>query len=192
MWTGQISAFFPIPYIGFIRKPLNPNAMMPNIPVLLGAALIPMITGFIWYNPAVMGKPWMAVTGMTEEKAQQGNMPLTFGLSYLLSLFLALMIFFMCVHQSGLAAILMGVEGWEVEGSDVMIYWNDFMERYGSVHRHFGHGALHGGIGGLMIALPVLGTNALFEQKGFKYIGINATYWIITMALMGGVLCQWG
>jgi hypothetical protein len=43
---------------------------------------------------------------------------------------------------------------------------------------------------GLFFALPVLGTNALFQHKGFKYIVINVGYWIITLALMGAVICQ--
>ena len=44
---------------------------------------------------------------------------------------------------------------------------------------------------GLFLALPILGTNALFERKGFKYIAVNAGYWILTIALMGGLLCAW-
>ena len=38
-----------------------------NIPVVLGAALIPTIVGFIWYNPKVMGEAWMKAAEMTEE-----------------------------------------------------------------------------------------------------------------------------
>ncbi|HRN41812.1 MAG TPA: DUF1761 family protein [Vicingus sp.] len=30
----------------------------------------------------------------------------------------------------------------------------------------------------------------MFERKGFKYIAINSGYWIITLGLMGGVICQ--
>ena len=46
----------------------------------------------------------------------------------------------------------------------------------------------HGFLGGLFIALPILCTNALFEQKGWKYIWINAGYWIVTMTIMGGII----
>lgn len=38
------------------------------------AALIPMITGFIWYNPKVMGTIWMQAAEMTDEKIKSGNM----------------------------------------------------------------------------------------------------------------------
>jgi hypothetical protein len=32
-------------------------------------------------------------------------------------------------------------------------------------------------------------TNALFERKGWKYIWINTGYWVITVSIMGGILC---
>ena len=34
------------------------------------------------------------------------------------------------------------------------------------------------------------GTNALFERKGFRYIAVNAGYWILTLMIMGGIICQ--
>jgi hypothetical protein len=45
---------------------------------------------------------------------------------------------------------------------------------------------------GIFIALPILATQAMFERKSLKYVLINAGYWIITLALMGGIVCQWG
>ena len=52
----------------------------------------------------------------------------------------------------------------------------------------FKHGMAHGVILAVMIAVPVLVTNGLFERKNFKNLAINALYWIITFALMGGVI----
>ncbi|MGZ3933107.1 MAG: DUF1761 domain-containing protein, partial [Bacteroidia bacterium] len=69
--------------------------------------------------------------------------------------------------------------------------YKKIMDTLGTSYRTFKHGALHGTIGGFMIALPILATNAMFEGKGFKYIAINAGYWIICMALMGGLICAW-
>jgi hypothetical protein len=65
------------------------------------------------------------------------------------------------------------------------------MNLKGNDFRTFKHGALHGFFSGLFIALPILGTNALFEQKGWKYILINVGCWTITLALMGGLLYAW-
>ena len=71
-----------------------------------------------------------------------------------------------------------------------LTYFQDFLAQYGDRFRTFGHGALHGSMVGLLIVLPVMGTNALFEKKSIKYVMINAGYWTITLALMGGILCQ--
>lgn len=52
----------------------------------------------------------------------------------------------------------------------------------------FGHGAFHGAFLGIMVALPIIGTNALYELRSWTYILVNAGFWIVTLALMGGVL----
>ena len=52
----------------------------------------------------------------------------------------------------------------------------------------FKHGALHGVIMALFFAMPVMVTNGLFERKSFKNLGINILYWVITLALMGGII----
>ena len=64
-----------------------------------------------------------------------------------------------------------------------------FMADYGGAFRTFKHGALHGTMAGVLIALPIIGTNALFDRKSAKYIFINAGYWIVTLAVMGAILC---
>ncbi len=49
------------------------------------AAAATFALGALWYGPLV-GKPWMAAAGMTEEKAASANMGRTFGLAFLLQL----------------------------------------------------------------------------------------------------------
>jgi hypothetical protein len=66
----------------------------------------------------------------------------------------------------------------------------DFLTKYGNRFRTFKHGALHGTIAGVFMALPVLAINSLFEGKGFKYVAINAGYWIVCLAIMGGIVGQ--
>ena len=78
------------------------------------------------------------------------------------------------------------------EGSEVMNRLDTLMLEFGDRFRTFKHGALHGTLIGLLFVTPILGTIALFEQKSFKYVAINGGYWVITLALMGGVLCQFG
>lgn len=166
---------------------MGPNFLM--IPV---AALIPMVVGFVWYNPKVFGTIWMKETGVTEEKAQQANMAVTFGLAYLFACMLGVVIMGMSIHQMGVVQLFATKEGFDQAGSEAQQQFATVMGMVGTIHLSFGHGLLHGTLGGLFAALPILATNALFEMKSWKYIWINVGYWIISMALMGGVLCQWG
>ena len=163
-----------------------------NFLAVLVAALIPMIIGFIWYNPKVLGTAWMKAAGMTEEKMKGANMALIFGLTFVFSFFVAMAMSFVTIHQSGMQSSLLtqGVDLNDIS-TPIGAYFADYMVRYGNNFRTFKHGALHGTITGIMLALPIIGVNALFERKGFKYIAINAGFWIVCLALMGGVVCGW-
>jgi hypothetical protein len=52
---------------------------------VLVATLAAFAIGFLWYGP-VLGRLWLRASGMTPEQTQQGNMPLVFGLAFLLQL----------------------------------------------------------------------------------------------------------
>ena len=56
---------------------------------IIAAAVAIFVVGFIWYGP-LFGKAWMESTGMTEEKAKAGNMPLIFGLSLVFAVIAAM------------------------------------------------------------------------------------------------------
>lgn len=159
---------------------------------ILGAMLVPLLVGFVWYNPKVFGTAWMEASGMTEEKAKGANMAMVFGLTFVLSFLLVGAVMPMVIHQMGVFSTIAeepGVQEKDVNSvamQDVM----EFMTKYGDRFRTFKHGALHGTLAGIFFVLPVLGVNALFERKGFKYILINVGYWTVTLAIMGGIICQ--
>lgn len=161
-----------------------------NFLVLFLAALVPTVTGFIWYNPKVFGNAWMKAAEMTDEKIKGANMLVILIISLVLSFFLATSIQFMVIHQYSIYSIFANDPTMADPNSETSLFIKDFMEKYGRNFRTFKHGAFHGTLAGLFISLPILGTNALFERKGFKYILINVGYWTITLALMGGIICQ--
>ncbi|BDS10735.1 DUF1761 domain-containing protein [Aureispira anguillae] len=166
--------------------------MGPNLMIIPLVALIPLVVGFVWYNPKVMGNAWMKETGMTEEKAQQGNMAVTFGAAYVFAIFAAFSLLGLVDHQMGIFQLFAAQEGFGEAGSEAMKSYEATMAMVGARHLSFGHGAFHGVLAGITLALPLIGTNALFEQKSWKYIWINVGYWIVSFALMGGALGQWG
>jgi hypothetical protein len=161
-----------------------------NFLVIGLSALVPLVTGFTWYNPKVFGTAWIKTTGLTEEQLKSANMPLIFGLSLLFSLMLATMLYGIVIHQAALQSIVMGDPDLQDPNSALSIMLKDFMAKYGNNYRTFKHGVLHGVIAGLFFALPVFGINALFERKSFQYIAIHTGYWVVTLGLMGGIICQ--
>ncbi|WP_317898469.1 DUF1761 domain-containing protein [Aurantibacillus circumpalustris] len=161
-----------------------------NIVVLLGATLVPLVIGFVWYNPKIgFGKAWMVATGITEEDGKNANMGLIFGLTILLSFFVAVVMTMLVVHQVHVNALLTHQPDSGDPNSESMTLLAKFTELYGTSYRTFKHGAFHGTFAGIMLAFPIIGVPALFERKSFKYVAINAGYWVVCMALMGGIIC---
>lgn len=152
------------------------------------AALIPLVIGAIWYNPKVFGNAWMKSAGLTEEQLKGSNMALIFGLTYIVSFFIAGGITPFVIHQLGAQSMLFPdvmEQGTEAHKTGMAL-----MEQYGDSFRTFKHGALHGTILGITVALPIITIIALFERKKAKYVFIHAGYWVVSLALMGGVICQ--
>ena len=79
-----------------------------NFMVLLAAAVVPLLVGFFWYNPKMMGNAWMVSSGMTEEKMKGSNMPLIFGVTFLFSFLIALSLSFNVIHQFGVQSLIGG------------------------------------------------------------------------------------
>lgn len=163
-----------------------------NFLAVLVAALVPMIMGFIWYNPKVLGNAWMQAAGLNEEKLKGANMAVIFGLSFVLSFLLAFFLQAVVIHQFHIASVFYDYQEQikDVTTPEGTIY-KQVMDLVGKGHRTFGHGLLHGVMGGLFMVMPIIATGAMFERKGFKYIAINAGYWIICMGIMGGIVSAW-
>ena len=165
--------------------------MVFNIKILALTALIPMVIGFIYYHPKLMGGVWMRVNGLTEEKLKAGNFVVIMMVSLLLSLMMTTVINTIVIHQNHYFSILMNHRADLMNpNSDLAKYAADFMAKYGREFRTFKHGAFHGLLFSIFFVLPLIGTAALFERRGAKYIFINWGYWAITITLMGGVVCQ--
>ena len=161
-----------------------------NFNVLFLAALVPMIIGFFWYGP-LFGNAWMKEMGFTKESLAGTNMVKTLIISYVFSFFIASFLIFVVIHQSGVYSTLAGEPGFNEKAGEGFAFFQDFINTFGDRFRTFGHGALHGVITSIFFVLPILSIVALFEKKTVKYVAINAGYWMVTLAIMGGIVCQW-
>ncbi|MEO8240354.1 MAG: DUF1761 domain-containing protein [Flavobacterium sp.] len=156
-----------------------------NFIALLVAAIVTLVVGFIWYHPKVFGTIWMRENNLTEEDLRKGNMLKIFGLTYLFSLMITMILMALTIHQSG----AIGMVGGPPMLDHVKPSFTAFMADYGMAYRTFKHGALHGFMAGLFFAFPLIGINGLFERKSWKYILIHAGFWAVCLTLMGGIVC---
>ncbi len=161
-----------------------------NLAILALTALIPMITGFIWYNKLVFGKAWMRASNIRENELPHRNMAVILLITYVLGFMLSAILMALVIHQFAIGSILANEPAMKDPNSALSLMVKDFMGKYGQNFRTFKHGAFHGTIAGLFFAMPVLTINALFERKRFAYIAIHTGYWMLTLALMGGMICQ--
>ncbi len=162
-----------------------------NLLVMSLTALIPLLTGWIWYSKMLFNKSWMASASVTEEDLKKGNMAVVFILTYVFSFLICVALNFMVIHQWGMISTLAGDATMQDPNSATGMYLADFMNKYGNNFRTFKHGAFHGVEYTILLIMPVIGIIGLFERKGFKYIAVHTGYWMLTLALMGGVICQW-
>lgn len=162
-----------------------------NFMIIAIAALVPPVLGFIWYNPKTFGNVWMKAAGLKEESLKEFNMAKVFILTYIFSFMAGLILQSMVIHQYSIYSVMMNEPGFGENGSEIMLYIEEFMSKYGTNFRTFGHGVLHGVIGGLFLILPAIAVNGLFERKGFVYVAINTGFWTVCLALMGGIICAY-
>ena len=151
------------------------------------SALATLVVGFIWYNPKVFGTVWMKETGLTQEELAKGNMLKIFGLTYIFSLMIVIIESSLTIHQSG----ALGMIGGPPKLNEALPSFKAFMDDYGTAYRTFKHGALHGFVSGLFFAFPMIAINGLFERKSWKYIWIHSGYWIVTLTIIGSLICGW-
>lgn len=157
-----------------------------NFLAMAVASLTTIVIGFIWYHPKVFGTVWRRETGLSEEEINGGNRVKIIIFTVILSLMMTIVMMSLTIHQSG----ALGMIGGQVT-DDTLPSFQLFMNDYGTAFRSFKHGALHGFIAGLLFAFPMNAINGLYERKSAKYIFINSGYWILTLTIMGALICGW-
>jgi Protein of unknown function (DUF1761) len=162
-----------------------------NFIAVIVASFVPLMVGFVYYHPKVLGTAWMQTCNLKEEDLKTTNMIKLFGVSMVLNLLFAMQMNMVVIHQMALGSLIMHFEAdTKIEGTDAWKFLEaakPFMNEF----RTFGHGALHGFIASIFFALPILGVAAMFERKSGKYILINWGYWAISMVITGGIICAW-
>lgn len=160
--------------------------MQPNFLALAAAALIPLLVGLIWYSPLIAGRI-VSASNLTDGPRTPTRNALRILLFLLLGVVLVGAMIPVTIHQSHLYSLLADLPKPEQESISA-----DLMAKYGSAFRTFKHGAFHGTLTAIFMALPILGISAMAERKRGKVVLAHLGYWIITLALVGGVVCGFG
>jgi len=151
------------------------------------AALVPMVLGMIWYNKNTpMGKSWMKLSGMTEEKQKAANMPLMMILSLVFSFLLSVLISRLAIHQASIESLFL-IPGQEVDAETARA----ILSKHKGLYRSFGHGMVHGFAFALCGVLPVLGMNYMYERRPWKLLWNHLGFWTICSMIMGGIISAW-
>jgi Protein of unknown function (DUF1761) len=109
-----------------------------------------------------------------------------FGLSFVFAFIASFMIIpAVVIHQFGALGMVGG------DPAKANASYTAFMAEYGTAFRTFKHGALHGTLLGAGLAFPVIAINGLYSHKSWTLIFITAGYWVVSLALMGGIICGW-
>ncbi|MGK4567080.1 DUF1761 domain-containing protein [Flavobacterium sp. 3HN19-14] len=135
----------------------------------------------------LFGKAWMRENKFTEEEMKGGNMFKIFGFTFLFTFMLSFVMQMLTIHQFG----ALGMIGGDPSLPGIKPSYAAFMADYGDAFRTFKHGAFHGTMSGIFIALPIVAVNGLFERKSWTHIFINAGYWIACMIIIGAIVCGW-
>ena len=124
------------------------------------ATITPMFIGFFYYHKKLFGKVWLDSISLRDKKTKKPNKIVTMGISIVFSFFLSFIL--LNFNNSGI----------NQEGD-----FDTFL-----------HGAWHGTFMAITVVSPVIITNGYFGRKPWKNMLINILYWIITLALMGGIV----
>ena len=137
---------------------------------IIVAGLVPTILGALYYGP-IFGKIWMDSLGYTEEDFKGRNEALIYGSALVLAMLIS-----MSIKMTN-----------ELVHKDV----NSVGELVFSSFHTFGHGALHGAMLAITLVVPVFLSLSLFQKNSGKNMLLNAAFWIICFAIMGGILDAW-
>lgn len=139
----------------------------PNWLAIVVATFVPMIVGFLYYNPKVLGGAWMRANGFSMDSMKNPPKPVMYVVALLLSFLLA---FWMRINVTA-------------PGQQTAPDGHSYVT--------FQHGIAHGIFITVTVLLPVLGTLSIFERRGWNWVFVNLGYWVITLSIMGGILSAW-
>jgi len=147
-------------------------------------SFIPLIIGAYWYHPSSFISKWSKAGFSRPGKLGFFKIVVCFILSFTLIYgYINLIIHQMGFYELFFTDIMMGSK----EAEQVV---QEFLGKYGDKHRHLGHGVFHGVINAFVFALPFVGVQAMLEVRDIRYVVHHFSYWLVTSAVVGGLISE--
>ena len=161
-----------------------------SMQIIFLAALVPVVIGLLWYNPFLLGRLWNKL-GVSLTLNSPAQIALTVVATYVAGYYIARMLGGIVIHQHGIYSMLAGDPDMKDKTSALSVTVQGLMDKYGHNYRTFKHGAYHGYNMGLKFVLPVFVVAGFVESKKIGWILIHSAFWIASLAVMGGIVCQY-
>lgn len=145
-------------------------------------AFVPLLIAVYWYSPKSFISKWSGIEFINPTDLSLLQIVICFVLSFTLVYgYINLIIHQMGFYELFFTDIMKGSE-------KAKTITKEFLNKYGDKHRHFGHGVFHGVINAFVFALPFIGLHAIIENKNRKHLIHHFTYWLVTSAIIGGLI----
>jgi len=135
-----------------------------NYLAVVGAAVVAMVLGFLWYGP-LFGKKWIESSGLSTEKLNEMKAR-GMGTTYALMVVSTLIMSYVLSHVLVFASTYMNVSGISAGLSTGFWNWLGFVA-------------------------PVSLGAVLWDGKSWTYWFITAGYYLVSLLLMGVILALW-
>lgn len=147
-------------------------------------SFIPLLIGYFWYHPNSLISKWTNTTFVSYNDIR----PKQIMAILILSIILVYGYINLVIHQMGFYELFFTDIMFGNEEAKTIV--DEFLNQYGTKHRHFGHGVFHGIINAFVFALPFIAIHAILDKRNLKYVLHHFTFWLITSAIVGGCISE--
>jgi len=154
-----------------------------NYTAYLLISFLPLMIGYIWYNPK-----W-SIFKSANQTADIRSLAMIKILALLLLSFMIVYGYMnLIIHQMGFYELFFtDIMKGSTEANQIT---SEFLATYGDKHRHFGHGVFHGAINAVLFALPFIASIAILTNKSKTFILNHFGYWLVTSIVIGGLISE--
>ena len=152
-----------------------------NLPIFFLICWLPLVLGYVWYN-IIMNRDHSSIEKTLIQRLMQVI------ILYILSIGFVFALMNLTIHQIGYYELFFtDIMKGSAEAKSVT---EAFLTEYGAKHRYFSHGVFHGVINGLTIPVPIIIGLTYLGYLDRQYLTKHITYWVVTCALVCGLLAE--